>query len=75
MTDQNEIQPTAKLGKSVKPVLKRAQYVVVTGFNFGCTSENDQGTRVEPGPLMISLPPNVLDEVVAMGAVVEVKGE
>ena len=46
-------------------------HVVVTGFNFGCTPEDQEGTRVEPGPLTVELPANVFKDLLAVGVIVE----
>lgn len=71
MTDEKEVQPTGKLppikSKSAKPV-----YEVIAGFNFGCKTPDDEGTRIEPGPLTVKLPPDVLADLIEAGAIVEV---
>jgi hypothetical protein len=46
------------------------RYVVTTGFNFGCTAQNPEGTRVEPGPLTAELPEKVFTKMFNRGAIV-----
>lgn len=69
MTEKDD-KATGKLRP--KPLKANARYEVKAGFNFGCTPDNDEGTRVEPGELTVKLPPAVLDQLVDMGAIVEV---
>ena len=46
-------------------------YIVLAGFNYGCTAEDEWGTRVEAGPLTVTLPQNVFDDLFAQGVIVE----
>jgi hypothetical protein len=56
---------TAKL----KAPASAAQFRVLSGFSFGA---DDQ--RVEPGPLTVQLPADVLADLQAQGVIVEEKG-
>lgn len=57
--------------EAVKAKVKR--YAVTTGFNFGCTADDSEGTRVEIGPLTEELPEKVFKSLLAQGVIVEVK--
>lgn len=74
MTEFEEVKPTGKLPpiKTKFSAAKPARYTVIAGFNFDCTEEDPEGTRVEPGTLTITLPPDVLADLLAQGAIVEV---
>lgn len=77
MTDEKEDQPTGKLPpiKTKPAAAKPATHTVIAGFNFGCTEDDPEGTRVEPRLLTITLPSKVLADLLAQGVIVEVTSD
>jgi hypothetical protein len=75
MTEEKDPLTTGKLPpiKSKPLSTKPVSYTITAGFNFGCTDEDGDGTRVEPGMLTITLPPKVLADEITAGTIVEVK--
>ena len=73
MTDEKDERATGKLPPIKPKFAAKPAYQVKAGFNFGCTEDDLEGTRVEPGPLVITLPPKVLADLLDAGAIVEVK--
>lgn len=74
MTQEKDVSVTGKLPslKSKLNAAKPVAYNVIAGFNFDCKTPEDEGTRVEPGLLTITLPPKVLTDLLAQGVIVEV---
>lgn len=68
-----DTQPLPNSKKVTAANVPPKSYSVVTGFNYGCTKEKPEGTRVEPGKLTIELPPQVLTDLLAQGVMVEGK--
>lgn len=67
---KKEIKPEIEAEES--PVITEPQrvFMVRKGFNFG-----PEDTRVEPGPLAVELPPDVMSDLIEAGAITLAEGE
>ena len=61
----------AKQKNTAESIPAPKSYNVLAGFNYGCTAEDEWGTRVEAGLLTVTLPQDVFDDLRAQGVIVE----